>query len=203
MKLLVATGNPGKMKEYRDLLADLNIEWLSLRDVGLMDMEVAETGATFAENAKLKAHTYGQASGRLTLADDSGLVVDALDGAAGIYSARYGAPELVSDKDRYERILSQMVKIPDAQRTARFICVVALALPNGVILTAEGKIEGHIAYAPRGTNGFGYDPIFITANGSTFAELTAEQKNQISHRANALRGIHPLLENLILSQPDN
>ena len=193
VKLLVATQNRGKLKEYRELLSDLQVEWVSLHDVGLGDMDVEETGTTFAENARLKASAYCEASGLLTLADDSGLVIDALDGAPGIYSARYGAPELKTDRERYEKVLAQLKDVPEEARTARFVCVVGIAIPKKPVQEAEGVFEGRIACEPRGENGFGYDPIFVTKNGRTLAELASSEKHQISHRGIALRVAQPLL----------
>jgi XTP/dITP diphosphohydrolase len=197
MKLLVATTNSGKLKEYKELLADLPVEWVSLLEVGLGSMDVEETGSTFEENALLKARTYCAASGLITLADDSGIEVDALDGAPGIYSARYGAPEVTSDRGRLEKVLQEIKNVPDEQRTARFICVVAIALPNGEVHIAIGRWEGRLAHAPRGINGFGYDPIFITDDGRTSAELSPAEKNRISHRALALEAAHPYLNSII------
>lgn len=197
MKLLVATGNPGKLREYRDLFADLDVEWVSLHDVGLGDMDVAETGVTFEENAFLKADTYCRASGLITLADDSGLVVDALNGEPGVYSARYGRPAAKTDQDRCQYLLDKLKAVPDAQRTARFVCVVAVTTPDGTRISAEGTFEGTIAHAPRGENGFGYDPLFITADGRTSAELPPAEKHAISHRGNALRNIEADLRALI------
>lgn len=197
MKLLVATTNKGKLAEYRELLADINVEWVDLQDVGLDRMEVAETEDTFAANAILKAHAYCEASGLLTLADDSGLVVDALEGAPGVYSARYGAPEVTTDRGRYEKLLAALQDVPLEKRTARFKCVVALAVPDQEIVTVEGKIEGRIAFSPRGSNGFGYDPVFLLSDGRTLAELPSAEKNRISHRGNALEKAQPLLIELI------
>lgn len=197
MKLLVATTNRGKLAEYRELLADIDVEWVDLQDVGLGTMEVAETEDTFAANAILKARAYCEASGLLTLADDSGLVVDALDGAPGVYSARYGAPEVTTDRGRYEKLLAALQDVPLEKRTARFKCVVALAAPDQEIVTVEGKIEGRIAFSPRGSNGFGYDPVFLLSDGRTLAELPSAEKNRISHRGNALEKAQPLLIQLI------
>lgn len=197
MKLLVATTNRGKLAEYRELLADIDVEWVDLQDVGLGTMEVAETEDTFAANAILKARAYCEASGLLTLADDSGLVVDALEGAPGVYSARYGAPEVTTDRGRYEKLLAALQDVPLEKRTARFKCVVALAAPDQEIVTVEGKIEGKIAFSPRGSNGFGYDPVFLLSDGRTLAELPSAEKNRISHRGNALEKAQPLLIQLI------
>ena len=158
-KLLVATHNQGKIREYRDLLADLPlaVTWLDEEQVTL---EVEETGATFGENACLKAATYANLTGLLTWADDSGLEVDALGGQPGVYSARYGGPGL-TDQERYRRLLAALRDVPPPQRTARFRCVVAIALPAGPVYTVEGAVEGQIMTEPRGAFGFGYDPVFF------------------------------------------
>jgi XTP/dITP diphosphohydrolase len=195
MKLLVATGNPGKLREYREMLNGLDVDWVGLGDVGLGDMDVAEAGTTFEANARIKAEAYGKASGLLTLADDSGLVVDALNGAPGVYSARYGSPEVTSDEGRYQKLLQDMYGIE--QRSARFVCVVAIFAPDGGVTLFEGKVDGHIALRPRGSNGFGYDPVFLVGDGpQTMAEFPHEEKNRISHRANALAAAQPFLLHL-------
>ncbi len=200
-KLLVATQNMHKLEEYRFMLQELgDMEWLSLADVGLGDMEVEENGHSFSENARIKAHAYQQASGLITFADDSGLVVDALDGAPGIYSARYGSPEVTTDQGRYELLLKNMADISTAERTARFMCVVAMALPNqelNDIPVANGTVEGAIGYEPKGNHGFGYDPVFQLPDGRMLAELPPAEKNQISHRANALTNALPILRELL------
>ena len=198
-KLLVATHNPGKVREYRELLADLPLEVTYLDAEGIT-LEVAETGATFAENAILKATTYASVSGLWTWADDSGLEVDALGGAPGVYSSRYAGPG-AGDADRYRKLLDALTGVPWAHRTARFRCVVALALPGDTrapdadqppdatmndIRTADGVCEGVIAFGPAGNNGFGYDPVFyLPDRGLTMAQLSPEVKNQISHRGRA------------------
>jgi XTP/dITP diphosphohydrolase len=198
MRLLVATQNRHKIKEFSELLADLpDITWLSLDDVGLAGLDVAETGTTFAENAALKAQAYCQASGLVTMADDSGLIVDALDGAPGVYSARYGGPAVTTDRERYELLLKNLAAIPQAKRTARFACVVAIAVPGQPIEFAYGTVEGHIADGPRGNNGFGYDPVFLLPDGRTLAEYTSPEKNQISHRARALQAALPILRRVL------
>lgn len=197
LQLLVATQNRGKLAEYQALLEDAPIEWLSLADVGLGDLEIAETGDSFIANARLKAQGYCQASGLITLADDSGLVVEALGGAPGIYSARYGAPEAKTDADRYQKLLADLADIPDGQRGAYFICVIALAQPDGQINLAEGRLAGTIAHAPKGQHGFGYDPVVLLPDGRHVAELPKADKNQISHRAQALQAIKPHLLNLL------
>jgi len=191
--LLLATSNPHKLEEFRVIFADLPLRLFSLSDLQL-DIEVDETGITFAENAELKARTYAQASGMLTLADDSGLEIDALTGAPGIQSARYLGRE-TSYEERCRRILQQLKGLPIEQRTARFRCAIALADPSGNTRIVEGIIEGVIADSPRGKNGFGYDPIFYLPElGKTFAELAPEHKNRISHRARAAQAARELLE---------
>jgi XTP/dITP diphosphohydrolase len=184
MRLLVATNNPGKIREYDDLLAGLRLDLCGLAEVGL-DTEVKETGQTFAENALLKALAYGRASRLLTLADDSGLEVEALGGAPGVYSARY-AGKGASDADRYRKLLAALEGVPWEKRAARFRCVIALAWPDGRIETFEGQCDGVIAFEPQGTNGFGFDPVFyMPEHGCTMAELPTEVKNRVSHRARA------------------
>ncbi len=194
--LLVATHNPGKVREYARLLADLplSITWL---DAAGITEAVDETGATFTENALLKARAYAGISGRLTWADDSGLEVDALDGRPGVYSARYGG-EGLSDTQRYEALLHELDGVPEPDRTARFRCVVAIAQPDGQAWTAEGVVEGVILNAPRGSNGFGYDPVFYVPDyRASMAELPVAIKNQISHRAIASANARQILAHLL------
>jgi XTP/dITP diphosphohydrolase len=196
MKILVATHNKGKLREYAELLADLPVEWVSLADVGI-ETEVKETGETFDENARLKATAYARQSGLLTLADDSGLEVEALGGEPGVQSARYAGPD-ASDQDRCHLLLANLEGIPDEERKARFVCVIAVATPQGDIITAEGYRGGYIFHEPRGEHGFGYDPVFwVPGYRVTMAELTPEVKNHISHRAQAVKAIRPELEKLI------
>ena len=195
-RLLVATHNEGKIREYRHLLADLplTITWLDAEGI---TVEVDETGATFAENACLKATAYADLTGLWTWADDSGLEVDALFGRPGVYSARYGGPGL-TDHDRYVKLLDELSDIPPPQRTARFRCVVAIALPGGPVYTAEGAVEGVIVDTPRGEQGFGYDPVFLVPDhAATLAELLPAVKNRISHRAVAAAHARRLLEELL------
>jgi XTP/dITP diphosphohydrolase len=198
-KLLIATHNSGKVREYRDLLADLPLDVTYLDAEGI-ELAVEETGSTFKENALLKARTYALAAGILTWADDSGLEVDALGGEPGVRSARYGAPAAVSDEDRYRLLLKQLRQIPESGRTARFRCVVAIATPQGQVLYTNGTCEGRIAPSPRGSHGFGYDPIFLVAETDyqqTMAELSPSTKNQISHRARAARQAKKMLAGLM------
>ncbi|MEX1018312.1 MAG: RdgB/HAM1 family non-canonical purine NTP pyrophosphatase [Litorilinea sp.] len=183
-QLLIATHNPGKVREYRALLADLPLTLLSLDEAGITE-DLEETGDTFTANAVLKAEGYAARSGLWTWADDSGLEVDALDGRPGVYSARFGGPGL-DDAARYRYLLEQLQAVPDRPRTARFRCVVALALPPHAIQTAQGVLDGEITDTPQGSHGFGYDPIFyLPAQGITLAQAAPALKNKISHRAQA------------------
>jgi XTP/dITP diphosphohydrolase len=195
---LLGTSNAHKLAELRAILAELPLTFLSLDDVpGITDVE--ETGATFAENAILKATAYARASHLLTLADDSGLEIDALGGAPGVYSARWAGVD-TPYSERFRLIQEQLAKTPPSQRTARFRSVIAIAGPDdaGPLRLAEGTLEGLIADAPRGANGFGYDPIFyLPQYGKTLAELPAEVKNRISHRAVAAGQAKQLLLDLL------
>ncbi len=191
--LLLATSNPHKLEEFCALFSDLPWRLLSLKDLQL-DTEVEEMGTTFAQNAELKARAYAHVSGMLSLADDSGLVIDALGGAPGIQSARYLGRES-SYEERFRRILEQLKGLPTEQRAARFRCAIALAEPSGYTRIVDGVIEGVIADSPRGEHGFGYDPIFLLPElGKTLAELAPELKNRISHRARAAQSARKLLE---------
>jgi XTP/dITP diphosphohydrolase len=192
--LLLATTNEHKLNEFRTIFQDLPFTLLSLRDLQI-DMDVEETGTTFAENALIKAQAYAQAANMLALADDSGLEIDALGGAPGIYSARFAGRETPYE-ERFRLILARLQDIPSSQRTARFRCAIALAEPSGDTRVVEGTIEGLIADSPRGENGFGYDPIFLVpGTGRTTAEMTPEEKNGISHRGRAAEAARRLLEN--------
>jgi XTP/dITP diphosphohydrolase len=187
MRLLIATTNPGKVREYADIYADLPLEIVGLREVGLDLMAVDEPYETFEANAVHKAQAYARASGLLTLADDSGLEVDALDGKPGVHTARYGGPG-ASDRDRYMKLLSALGGVPDAQRTARFVCVIAVADPiSDRLWTARGEVQGRIAQEPgAGLHGFGFDPVFIPDGYAvTFSALTPDEKHRISHRGRA------------------
>ncbi|HEY5005736.1 MAG TPA: RdgB/HAM1 family non-canonical purine NTP pyrophosphatase [Ktedonobacteraceae bacterium] len=196
--LLLATTNHHKLDEFRVIFARLPFTLFSLADIRL-DMDVEETGTTFLENAEVKARTYAQVSGMLSLADDSGLEIDALGGAPGVYSARFMGANTPYE-ERFRVILEQLQGLPQEQRTARFRCVISLAEPSGYSRSVEGVIEGVIADAPRGTNGFGYDPIFLLPElGRTTAELPPEHKNRISHRGLAAEKARQLLENWPLS----
>ncbi|HET9222317.1 MAG TPA: XTP/dITP diphosphatase [Roseiflexaceae bacterium] len=191
--LLIATTNQNKLREYAGIFAGLPFDLRSLRDVGIDD-DVEETGATFAENAQLKAEFYAARSGLLALADDSGLEVAALGGEPGVFSHRYAGPG-ASDADRNALLLEKLMDVPFHARLARFVCVIALARPTGPVELVEGVLPGVIELAPRGTNGFGYDPLFyVLDENMTLAELPAERKNQISHRALAARNAREVLE---------
>jgi len=193
MRLLIATTNPGKVREYAALFAGLSCDLVSLADAGI-NHDVDETGATYAENALLKAREYAADSGLLTLADDSGLEVDALDGRPGVHSARY-APD---SPTRIQKLLNEMKNVPDKQRRARFQCVIALAWPAGRTETTQGSCEGWIAHKPRGANGFGFDPVFyMPEHNATMAELPESFKNTISHRAHAAQKMRLILERLL------
>ena len=183
MKFVLATHNPGKLKEMGDILARFGVEVVSPKDLGLT-VDVEETGTTFAENAMLKAKAICAAAKLPAIADDSGLCVDALNGGPGVYSARYGG-EGLDDKGRYMLLLNSMRG--QTTRAAHFACAIACAFPNGDTLTAEGRCDGTIAFAPMGEGGFGYDPVFfVPEKAKTFGQLTAEEKSAISHRGRAL-----------------
>ena len=187
-RLLLATRNPGKLRELADLLGEVPFDLVSLVDVGI-DADVEETGLTFEENAVLKAETYRDLSGMLTLADDSGLEVDALGGEPGVRSARYAGPN-ATDSDRVRLLLGNLAQTPESARTARFRCVIAVAAPGRETRMYSGVCHGRIVREPRGDNGFGYDPVFLFPDlGLTMAELTSEQKNAVSHRALAIRKV--------------
>lgn len=191
-RLLIASNNAHKVEEFRRLLADLPIELVTPRDIGL-DLDVEETGDTFEENARLKAHAFAEASGLPALADDSGIEVDALDGRPGVRSARYGGPGL-DDPGRTQLLLREMSGVPDGRRACRYRVVLVLADPDGSEETAEGSCEGVVARAASGTNGFGYDPIFhVPEFGRTIAELSAAEKDAISHRGRAAREMARIL----------
>jgi len=185
--VVIATRNTGKMNEMRKMLFNTSFSAFSLDEVSVLE-EVEETGTSFEENAMLKAETYGKLSGKLTIADDSGIEVDALGGAPGIYSARYGG-DGKDDQDRNKLLLENVEGIPEHQLTARFRCVVALWNPiDNTIVTFDGKIEGKITRNVRGENGFGYDPLFFfPEKNKTLAELTLIEKERVSHRGEAMR----------------
>lgn len=191
MRYVLATHNPGKLKEMGAILARFGVEVVSPKDLGLT-VDVEETGATFAENAMLKAKAICAAAQLPAIADDSGLCVDALNGGPGVYSARYGG-EGLDDRGRYMLLLNNMRG--QTTRAAHFACAIACAFPNGDTLTAEGRCDGTIAFAPMGEGGFGYDPVFfVPEKAKTFGQLTAEEKSAISHRGRALESFVAKLE---------
>lgn len=186
--IIFATGNEGKMKEVRMILKDLNQDIKSLKEINL-DVDIVEDGKTFEENAMIKAKTIMKLTNEIVLADDSGLEVDYLDKAPGVYSARY-LGEDTSYKIKNQFIIDRLKNATGTQRSARFVCVIACAMPDGTILTTKATIEGMIGYEEKGENGFGYDPIFIVPEyNCTTAELSPEQKNRISHRGKALQAM--------------
>ena len=210
MRLLIATTNPGKVREYQSLFAGLGLDLVGLKDVGI-DVDVAETGDTYAANAELKARAYARLSGLLTLADDSGLEVAALAGRPGVHSARYAA----DNPARIQRLLNELIAVPDDQRAAQFQCVIALAQPDGSITVTAGCCSGVIAREPRGAHGFGFDPVFspyptlyqrgggapddLPEHSATLGELSDDFKNSISHRAQAAQKLRPILEQIARS----
>jgi len=194
-KLLVATNNKGKAREYQQMLNIPFLQVVTPAEEGIT-LDVKETGATFAENAVLKAKAFARASGLLTLADDSGLEVDALDGEPGVYSARY-AGENATDAQLIAFLLKKLEAVPPEKRTARFHCVITIAPPEGEPMLCDGACEGIIAEKPQGNNGFGYDPVFYLPQfGKTMAEIPPETKNGISHRARAAEKAAELLKKL-------
>jgi XTP/dITP diphosphohydrolase len=194
-RLLIATNNKGKVREFQDLLTGIPFQLVTPGDLNL-NLEVEESGDTYEANARLKALAFGRASGLLTLADDSGLEVDALNGAPGIHSARYAGPA-AKDGNKIEYLLSKLVGVPMEKRTARFRCVIAIATPAGAVRYCSGACEGLITLIPRGAAGFGYDPVFLFPDLSkTMAELPEEVKNQLSHRGRAAREAVKLLKSL-------
>ena len=191
MKLVLASKNAHKLVEMKDILSQLGVEVVLESEAGV-DVDVEETGATFEENAYLKAHAVMEASGLPAIADDSGLCVDALNGAPGVYSARYGGPGL-DDAGRYKLLLENMRGQLD--RRCTFVSAICCCFPNGDRVEARGECAGTLAYAPKGADGFGYDPIFFVPGlKKTFAELSPEEKNAISHRGNALKAFREKLE---------
>ena len=195
-KIVFATGNQGKLREVKKILADLNVDIVSMKEEGIQ-IDVDENGTTFAENAQIKATAIGAHTDAIVLADDSGLVIDALNGEPGIYSARY-LGEDTSYRIKNQNLIDRLEGVPDEKRTAHFVCAIAAALPDGTVLHTEGTIEGIIGYEERGENGFGYDPIFCVPKlGKTTAELTDDEKNAISHRGSALEKMKVLLREYI------
>lgn len=201
-KILVASTNPGKLSELRAML-DADVEWVGLSDFpGIAEIE--EDGLTFAQNARKKASGYAKATGLRTIADDSGLVVDALGGEPGVKSARFSGEKLegedraLIDDRNIAKVLELLKDVPEEKRTARFVCCLCLASPEEILAETQGTVEGFITDKEIGENGFGYDPVFfVPASGKTVAQMTADQKNAVSHRGNAIRKLKPLLDELL------
>ena len=192
-KIIFATGNAGKMKEIRNILSDLPVQVLSMKEVGIQT-DIVEDWKTFAENAVIKARAIMQLTGEVVLADDSGLEIDYLNKEPGIYSARYMGED-TSYRIKNANLIQRLEGVPDEERTARFVCAIAAAFPDGTVKTTEGTIEGRIGNEEKGENGFGYDPIFYVPEfGCTTAELSEEQKNEISHRGKALTEMKEILK---------
>ena len=195
-RIIFATGNEGKMKEIRMILADLGVPVLSMKEAGV-SADIVEDGKTFEENAAIKAETIRDLTGAIVLADDSGLEIDYLGGEPGIYSARYMGEDTSYDI-KNQNLLDRLEGVPDEKRTARFVCAICAALPDGRKLTTRGTIEGIIGHGISGENGFGYDPIFwLPGYGCSTAELSPEKKNELSHRGKALRAIKEQLREIL------
>ncbi len=197
MKFIIATNNKKKLKELSAILSRLGIDAVSLAEAGVVS-DAEETGETFEENSRIKAEAAMRASGLPAIADDSGLSVDALDGAPGVYSARYGGDACNGDTERYELLLKNMENVPADKRTARFVSVITCVFTDGKVVCARGECEGEILTHPQGEGGFGYDPIFfLPSENASMAEISAERKNLISHRARALSEIEKKLSEIL------
>ena len=195
MRYIIATHNKKKLTELSRILVPLGIEAVTDRDLGIETVEVEETGTTFEENAYLKAASACKESGLPAVADDSGLCVDALDGAPGLYSARF-AGEGATDAEKIDKLLRALADVPAEKRTARFVSAICCVFPDGQTVYARGECEGVIAFEPRGEGGFGYDPVFLVDDKS-FAQMTAEEKDAVSHRGRSLRAFSSVLSEFI------
>lgn len=190
MKMVLASKNPHKLVEIQKIVERFDIQLVLESELGV-DIDVEETGTTFEENSLLKAKAVMEATGLPALADDSGIAVDALNGAPGVYSARYGFDDSLDDWGRLQLLLKNTENVPDGQRQAQFVCVITLMTPDGQMIQARGEVHGELLRAPAGTGGFGYDPIFYYPPlGKTLAEVAPEEKNQVSHRARALKVLY-------------
>lgn len=193
MIIVAATQNKHKIEEISAITREFGMEIVSRSEAGVPDFEVVEDGDTFEYNSEKKAHEIMEACGKITIADDSGLMVDALDGAPGVYSARF-AGEDGNDEANNDKLLKLLAGVPEEKRTAKFVSVITMVYPDGETLTARGECPGHILFERHGNNGFGYDPLFVPDGfDKTFAELNGEEKNKISHRAKALQKLRVLL----------
>ena len=196
-RIIFATGNEGKMKEIRMILADIGVPVLSMKEAGI-HADIVENGTSFEENAVIKARAVMELTGSIALADDSGLEIDWLNGEPGIYSARYMGED-TSYEIKNQNLIDRLAGVPEEKRTARFVCAIACAMPDGKILTCRETMEGIIGYESLGDNGFGYDPVFYLPDlHCSSAQLTPEQKNEISHRGKALRAMRKLLGDQLL-----
>lgn len=190
MKMVLASKNPHKLVEIQKIVERFDIQLVLESELGV-DIDVEETGTTFEENSLLKAKAVMEATGLPALADDSGIAVDALNGAPGVYSARYGFDDSLDDWGRLQLLLKNTENVPDGQRQAQFVCVITLMTPDGQVIHARGEVHGELLRTPAGTGGFGYDPIFYYPPlGKTLAEVAPEEKNQVSHRARALKVLY-------------
>ena len=194
MKIIIATHNKHKLQEMSRILSPMGYEVVTDLDLGIELTDAEENGETFLDNARIKAESGCKESGLPCIADDSGLCVDALDGAPGVYSARYSGVH-GDDEGNNKKLLSELSGVPTEKRTAHFACAICVSFPDGSEVTATGKCEGYIGYEKRGTNGFGYDPLFMVGDRS-LAEMTAEEKDAISHRGNALKELQKILPTL-------
>lgn len=190
---VIASNNPKKVNELNRILNPIGITAKTAKEMGVSLDDVEETGTTFVENARLKARAANKRTGLPCIADDSGLMVDALNGAPGVYSARYSG-EGANDEKNNQKLLKEMENVPVTQRTAKFVCVICCVLDDGKEIVAHGECVGRIGYQPVGEGGFGYDPLFLTQDGRSYAQLTAEEKDKISHRGNAVRILKEQLE---------
>ncbi len=193
MKIVAATNNPDKLREFREIFAPMGCEIVSLKDCGVA-VDPEETGVTFAENARIKALAVCRATDMAAMADDSGLCVDALDGAPGVWSARFGGE--ITTQERNQLLLDKLRDVPPERRTARFVSALCLMLPDGREFTTEGIAAGEILLTPEGTNGFGYDPIFRGETGVSYGVMSAQEKNRISHRGRAAEKMAKILQKL-------
>ncbi|TYB33423.1 MAG: XTP/dITP diphosphatase [Flexistipes sinusarabici] len=193
-RVLVASKNKNKLNEIRKILSSLNVEVSSVYDFCSMSGDIAETGSSFEENACIKALVFSELVEDFVIADDSGLCVDYLNGAPGVFSARF-AGEDADDKQNNEKLLEKLRGVESEQRTAKFVCVIALAKKGEIVKTFRGECQGNIAEEARGEGGFGYDPLFLLENGNTMAEISAEEKNRVSHRARALEKLKKFIGN--------